>query len=159
MLAILQSRTTTAAVAALMIAVASGASGAVAAGLITSADIKNDTIRSVDIQDGAVRAHDLTSAMNVQLRHLARLTSYSQAFADVMVHPGQHVVRAPCKHANDGPRYVVLGGGFAVQPGVVVLYSQPGVRSWIVRVDNQTGVDQEVGVWATCTLSGVPDSQ
>jgi hypothetical protein len=44
--------------AALLLVATSG--GAVAAGLITSADIKNDTIRSVDVRDGSLRGADIS---------------------------------------------------------------------------------------------------
>lgn len=53
------SRTGAVVAGATVLAVLGGAGGAVAAGLITSADIKDDTIRSRDIKDGTIRQGDI----------------------------------------------------------------------------------------------------
>ena len=45
----------------------SAGGGAVAAGLVTSADIKDETIRSIDIQNGAVKQHDLSAGVSSRL--------------------------------------------------------------------------------------------
>jgi hypothetical protein len=45
----------------------SAGSGAVAAGLVTSDDIKDETIRSVDIKDGGVKEHDLGAGVTSRL--------------------------------------------------------------------------------------------
>lgn len=52
---------------AVALVVASSAGGAIAASMITSSDIQDNTIRSVDIRDGAVHTDDLSSWVQGQL--------------------------------------------------------------------------------------------
>jgi hypothetical protein len=47
--------------------VAFGGASAVAAGMVTSADIKDDTVRSRDVRDDTIRMRDLTAHMRAQL--------------------------------------------------------------------------------------------
>jgi hypothetical protein len=58
---VFRSRTAAVIAGAAAVAVVSSAGGAIAAGLVTSADIKDDTIRSVDIRDGGVHVNDLST--------------------------------------------------------------------------------------------------
>jgi hypothetical protein len=85
----LRSRTTAVLAAAAVIALAAG-SGAVASSLVTSHDIKDGTIRSVDISDGAanhrvirdggVRADDLGPGLSSRLAHDAYVTALGHKF-------------------------------------------------------------------------------
>jgi hypothetical protein len=85
----LRSRTTAVLAAAAVIAVAAG-SGAVASSLVTSHDIKNGTIRSVDladgaanhrvIQDGGVRADDLAPGLSSRFDHDSYVTQLGHQF-------------------------------------------------------------------------------
>jgi len=85
----LRSRTTAVLAGAAVIALAAG-SGAVASSLVTSHDIENGTIRSVDIsdgaanhrviQDGGVRADDLGPGLSSRLDHDSYVTALGHQF-------------------------------------------------------------------------------
>jgi len=65
---------------AVALVLASTAGAAVAAGMITSSDIKDDTIRSVDVHDGGLRIQDLTPWIQGQINrvsHVGRLADHS----------------------------------------------------------------------------------
>jgi hypothetical protein len=75
----------TAGAAALVIA--SSAGGAIAASMITSGDIQDNTIRSVDIHDGGVHANDLSLWAQNQLgrvKHITKLNGDFSATSDTV---------------------------------------------------------------------------
>jgi hypothetical protein len=75
---------------ALVIGLAATGGGAVAAGLVTSSDIKDGSVRAVDlhnnaashrvIKDGGVHASDLTAALSKQLRSQSSVRSLTGKF-------------------------------------------------------------------------------
>jgi hypothetical protein len=69
----------TAVAAALVLASATG--GAIAASMVTSADIQNDTIRSVDIHDGGVHAEDLSPWALDQLNRVKHIAGLAGDFS------------------------------------------------------------------------------
>jgi hypothetical protein len=77
---IFRSRTAAVTAGAAVLVVASGAGGAIAASMVTSADIQNDTIRSVDIHDGGVHLNDLSSWVQGQLNRTKNVSSLAHKF-------------------------------------------------------------------------------
>jgi hypothetical protein len=87
---VLRSRAAAVATGALVIGLAATGGGAVAAGLVTSSDIKDGSVRAVDlhdnaanhrvIQDGGVHASDLSPALAKQLNSQKSVTSLHHQF-------------------------------------------------------------------------------
>lgn len=78
---IFRSRTAAVTAGVTAIVLASGAGGAVAAGMITSADIQDNTVRSVDIRDGGVRVQDLSSWLQGQAKRVQNIRNLTGDFS------------------------------------------------------------------------------
>lgn len=77
---IFKSRAVAVTAGAVALVVASSAGGAIAASMITSADIQDNTIRSVDIHDGGVHSNDLSSFVQGELGRVAHVKHLGGSF-------------------------------------------------------------------------------
>jgi hypothetical protein len=140
--------------AAAILAIASGTAGAVAAGLITSEEIKDGTIRSIDIRDHNVHGRELRPTLAEQIWQDDQIAKYALSSASAGVVPGAtRDLTIQCAGGKSAVR--ALGGGFEVSEGVVVLSSTwwGSGRSWRVVVHNTTDTDQEFSVYVVCGLA------
>ena len=143
--------TVTVVAAAAIIALTSATTGAVAASVITSADIRNDTIRSVDIHDGTVGRGDLDASVDKHVYGRDRIADWHALVAADTVPAGESIrVNAPCYGAT-----VAVGGGYRAPVGVVVVSSRPTAsgNAWRLRFVNTTGAEQHVEGWSACALA------
>lgn len=158
---------TIAGVAAAGLALSAG--GAVAADLVTSADIKNQTIRSGDIGANEVGASELRPDA-VRGKHLARgsvgyygqLNDFTRNKIEAMAAPGyETVVDGPQELTGSGHAWTVcpdgktaVGGGYRLEDppeGVNVTGSFPADATWVVQFDVPDGVGPvQVTVRAVC---------
>lgn len=95
---IFKSRAVAVTAGAVVLVVASSAGGAIAASMITSSDIQDNTIRSVDIRDGGVHENDLSSWVQGQLGRVLRVKSLGGSFT----HSNPSVTMTP-DGVNFGP--------------------------------------------------------
>jgi hypothetical protein len=160
---------TVAGIAAAGLALSAG--GAVAADLVTSADIKNQTIRSGDIGANEVGASELRPDA-VRGKHLApgsvgyygQLNDFTRDKIEAMAAKGyETVVDGPQDVTGSGYAWAtcpdgktVIGGGYHLEDpadGVTVTGSFPADSAWMVQVDVPDGVDPgQVTVRAVCAV-------
>jgi hypothetical protein len=139
--------------AAVMLAV--GATGASAAHLIGSKDIKNGSIRSADIHDGAIKPGDLSDPVRAQLAQVQPQTQpqqaaqgqvllkgayYSVAFYDVGDTNAGAIATVACKATTD----VAISGGVQVTDfsrNTPVSSSFPGRMDWSANAPKPDRLD------------------
>ena len=128
------------------LAVVFGGGGAVAASLITSADIKNQTIRSVDIhangvgkseiRDAAVGTRELTQSVRDQmafgLSHLVTDGTYDNTWA------GDSGAALQTATVKCDPGYFATGGGFSGAGGAVDTGTEADAALKIVEKVNRS---------------------
>lgn len=145
--------------------------GAVAADLVTSADIKNQTIRSGDIGADEVGASELRPDA-VRGKHVApdsvgyygQLNDFTRDKIEAMAETGyETVVDGPQDFTGAGYAWAVcpdgktvIGGGYHLEDpaeGVTVVGSFPADSTWMVQVAGPDGVDPgQVTVRAVCAV-------
>jgi hypothetical protein len=121
---------------AALVAAAVAASGAAAATtlVITSKQIKNRTIRLVDLHPSTVAA----------LRAKPLKLSHSRTTNSIM--PGGHLETGPlCPQGT-----VTAGGGYETESGVDVIWSRPSEDGWVVIARNIDNVTHNLTAWAVC---------
>jgi len=134
------------------LAVAAGG-GAVAGSLITSANIKDGTIRSVDIRDGSIKLRDLRPSVRAQL---VRLELRPTLGVPQTWEPGASgSASVLCEGGG-----VAVGGGYEVtgdSAGVRVLASRPAglgaafvTNEWVIQGVNDGAAAAVVTPWVTC---------
>jgi hypothetical protein len=135
--------------------IAAGSGGAAAARFITSEDIKNDTIQSEDVRDGALKPRDLNEKVNGLLRQDRR------GISDVWTQSSMIQFNPPetTWTANCGAGAIALSAGFRpIQEGQIegqpyAAYNQPvesAVSRWQLTLRGNAGYDVEV--WARCAI-------
>jgi hypothetical protein len=169
MLRILHSRTVAVLGGALTLALASGTAGAVAAGLITSADIKNHTLARADMDQSSVGSRqiiDKAVARKDLKPHVSDLLGAEDAvgFTAYTVQEFQRTLTAGddsggevgCDKGQD-----IIGGGVdSGDPGVIVQSSLPNPDThdaWVYSMRNTTGSSQVITVVAICANVGAAE--
>jgi hypothetical protein len=169
--------------AALLVGVSSV--GAVAGSMITSKDIKNDTVRSVDVHDNGLYMRDLSQGVQKRINApgprgetgatgaqgekgdpgapgapgpaaLANIEHWSSAGTVVAGTTG--VVQVNCPTATK----TAISGGFSVDgysPEVQVLASRNTIDSkgWLVYAHNNDSVAHDVRAWVICADANVAE--
>jgi hypothetical protein len=180
-LSIFRSRTAAVAAGAAVL-VGASSFGAVAGSLVTSKDIKNDTVRSVDVHDNGLYMRDLSHGVQTRINApgpqgpagpqgapgadgapgatgpaaLANIEHWSSAGTVVAGTTGVVQVNCPTTAKT------AISGGFSVDgysPEVQVLASRNTIDSkgWLVYAHNNDSVAHDVRAWVICADANVAE--
>jgi len=143
---------------ALVVALSGGA--AVAGGLITTKQIKNDAVTSAKVKDGTLTLKDFKASERQKLVGPAG----SSASIDTVTVEGPTVSvpagELQCIYAQCPAGKKVTGGGYYSSIAIAVSSnpadsqglhgSGPGDTEWGVMIDNDSSIPVEVNAWAVC---------
>jgi hypothetical protein len=120
--------------------------GAVAAGLVTSADIRDGTVASVDVKDGTLGVRDLSGAAQSSLRGVTGVTKVVQLRQQAFPHEFV-TLSATCPAGK-----VAIGAGGSWTDSEVppmVWMDQTDPKTWHARGENPNDLkaDLQLTVW------------
>jgi hypothetical protein len=118
---VFRSRAAAVAAGAAALVVVSTTGAAIAASMVTSHDIQNDTIRSIDIHDGGVHTNDLSSGLQAQLNLVKHVSGLHGSFTAT------------------NPSVSMTPDGVAFGP-----YADGGVAGGSIKFDGRNGMNLSV---------------